>query len=88
MRIWDWQLSGPEEPHPQYHRDKVWDEEDLIWERKEDGRWWPPGDPDKCPEDLYGSPLPWSVLLEIRGPLRNGPREGVQMPGTSTAAKG
>lgn len=81
MRVWTWATSGPDEPDEYRMSDgTVWDDEDLPWTRHADGRWWPPSDPEVCPEDLFGFPLPWSVLIETRGPLKNKPRQNAPAP--------
>lgn len=89
MRSWTWASSGPEEPDLdllQARGDErvVWDTEDKMWSRDERGRWWAEAVLEEGQRDLGPyqdpDPLPWSVLLESRGPLRSKPRVGVPLP--------
>lgn len=81
MRVWTWSASGPEEPPDFVDGSVVYDDpDDVAWKRNASGQWWPEGDPWTIPEDLFGFPMAWSVLLETRGPLRNKPRQSAPAP--------
>lgn len=91
MRVWTWAISGPEEPEFAQQQEEVWDDEDVRWRRSPEGQWWadktsvPEGSEDAA-EWLYG--LPWSVLMETRGPIRSKPRASVPMPPSQVDSEG
>lgn len=80
MRVWTWGQAGREpalevlrknaDGHP-----VVYDEEDREWARHDSG-WVTDG------EAWEGTPLHWSVLLEVLGPVRDEPRQAAPSAGT------
>lgn len=83
MRVWSWGegMEGPEEPDLELftviteQRVVVYDDDDQEWQRTAEG--WVPTDPEMSDWD---TPLHWSVLLEMLGPLRSKPRPSVPAP--------
>jgi hypothetical protein len=81
MRVWTWQHSGPAEPplddmfKDMDGRHVVWDSEDKDWHRDERGHWH-----RNSPDDPTLNDLPWSTMLELVGPLRNGPQVEAPLP--------
>jgi hypothetical protein len=77
VRVWSWELSGPEEPPLEDHAGLVWDDEDFQWRHNQKTRLWVSDAPEGHEK---AQPLPWSVLIETYGHLRSKPRAEAPLP--------